>query len=103
MWLLVSFDLPTATKKDRRDYTLFRKFLLKDGFTMLQFSVYVRQCLSKESRNVHLKRVFFNLPEKGEVINFTITDKQFGMIEFYQKGLKQKKPPLHVPEQLELF
>lgn len=41
MWILVFFDLPTETKKDIKEYTIFRKFLLDDGFTMFQFSIYI--------------------------------------------------------------
>jgi CRISPR-associated endonuclease Cas2 len=36
MWVLAMFDLPTDTKKARREYTLFRKALLRDGFTQMQ-------------------------------------------------------------------
>ena len=43
MWVLVFFDLPTETKKDRKIYTKFRKDILADGFTMFQFSIYLRQ------------------------------------------------------------
>ena len=46
MWILVFFDLPTETKKEKKAYTDFRKSLIKDGFTMFQFSIYVRHCLS---------------------------------------------------------
>ena len=49
MWLFVMFDLPTNTKVERRNATLFRKALEKDGFTMMQYSVYIRHCASKES------------------------------------------------------
>lgn len=49
MWLFVFFDLPVTTKKERHDAALFRKNLEKDGFSMMQFSVYVRHCGSYES------------------------------------------------------
>lgn len=48
MWVLTMFDLPTDTKAARRQYTQFRKILLKDGFTMMQYSVYIRHCASRE-------------------------------------------------------
>ena len=44
MWLFVFFDLPTTTKAERRNAAQFRKALEKDGFTMMQYSVYVRHC-----------------------------------------------------------
>lgn len=101
MWVLVFFDLPTETKKDRKVYADFRKKLLKDGFTMFQFSIYLRHCASMENAQVHIKRVKKSLPEKGHVGIMTITDKQFGMIEIFY-GQKPAEP-VDIPQQLELF
>jgi CRISPR-associated protein Cas2 len=68
MWLFVFFDLPTETKKDRRNASGFRINLLKDGFSMMQFSVYVRHCASSESADVHEKRIYrLNFWGKTEV------------------------------------
>ena len=53
MWVLVFFDLPTETKKDKREYALFRKRLQMDGFSMFQFSIYVRHCASMDNAVVH--------------------------------------------------
>ena len=77
MWLFVMFDLPVITKKERKDASLFRKNLEKDGFTMHQFSVYIRYCGSLESAQVHIKRVKSFTPEKGHVSVLSITDKQY--------------------------
>ena len=71
------FDLPTATEKARKDYTHFRKSLLKDGFTMLQYSVYVRHCASEENADVHYQRVKGFLPPDGEVRLFKIKYKKY--------------------------
>lgn len=101
MWVMVLFDLPTETKKERRDASKFRKCLLEDGFVMFQFSIYMRFCQSAENAEVHTKRVKYNLPEKGKVGIFTITDKQFGKMEIFH-GVK-KAPEQPVPQQLELF
>lgn len=49
MWVLVFFDLPTESKRERKLYADFRKKLLQDGFTMFQFSIYVRHCPSREN------------------------------------------------------
>ncbi len=101
MWVLVLFDLPTETKKDRKVYSDFRKNLQRDGFTMFQFSIYIRHCMSIENANVHIMRVKRLLPEKGHVGILCITDKQFGMMElFYGKNPEKKKTE---PQQLELF
>ncbi len=101
MWVFVYFDLPTETKKDRREYALFRKALIKDGFSMVQYSIYARHCPSAENAEVHKKRVKRSLPPHGEVIIFEITDKQFGSMEFYRGFEKTVSPD--TPQQLELF
>ena len=101
MWVMVFFDLPTETKKDRKIASDFRKNMLKDGFAMFQFSIYMRHCASMENAAVHVKRVKKSLPEKGHVGIITITDKQFGMMEIFS-GAK-KEPPKNMPQQLEIF
>jgi CRISPR-associated protein Cas2 len=101
MWVLVFFDLPTETKKDKKAYALFRKNLQRDGFTMFQFSIYVRHCASMENAQVHIKRVKSFLPEYGNVGVMCITDKQFGAIELFYG--KKSKPPNAPGQQLELF
>jgi CRISPR-associated protein Cas2 len=101
MWVLVFFDLPTETKKDRKVYSDFRKNLMADGFSMFQFSIYLRHSASAENAEVHIKRVKKNLPEKGHVGIMSITDKQFGMMEIFQG--KKLADPVDIPQQLELF
>ena len=101
MWILVFFDLPTETKKDRKIYADFRKKLLADGFAMFQFSIYLRHCSSRENADVHIKRVRNILPPKGHVGIMCITDKQFGMMEIF-RGRDQVNAPETV-QQLELF
>jgi CRISPR-associated protein Cas2 len=101
MWVMVFFDLPTDTKKDRKIYSDFRKKMMKDGFTMFQFSIYLRHCPSRENAEVHVKRVKAALPEHGNIGILTVTDKQFGMMELFQ-GKKQAE--VDTPyQQLELF
>ena len=101
MWVLVFFDLPTETKKERKAASDFRKKILTDGFSMFQFSIYLRHCASMENATVHIKRVQKILPETGHVGIMCITDKQFGMMKIFQG----KKPTLamNVPQQLEMF
>src|SRR5690606_40387234 len=65
MWVLVFFDLPTETKKDRKVYARFRKDIMTDGFNMFQFSIYLRHCSSRENAEVHVKRVKKILPPRG--------------------------------------
>ncbi len=101
MWMLVLFDLPTQTDQDRKSYTRFRKGLLKSGFNMMQYSVYIRHSASRENTEAHIQRVKAMLPGKGMVSIITITDKQFGDVKHYW-GKKSKKPPSE-PKQLEMF
>lgn len=101
MWVLVHFDLPTDTKKDRKNYALFRKKIMANGFSMFQFSMYIRHCSSRENASVHINRVKAILPPKGHVGIMCITDKQFGMMEIFRG-----REPVEAPEtsqQLELF
>jgi len=101
MWVLVFFDLPVVLKKERKIATRFRKDIMADGFSMFQFSIYVRHCASSENANVHIKRVKNLLPELGHVGILCITDKQFGDMEiFYGKKIQER---INVPQQLELF
>lgn len=101
MWVLVLFDLPTETKKQRKLASSFRKEMLKDGFQMFQFSIYLRHCASRENAEVHVRRVKSRLPDRGHVGILTITDKQFGSMEIFMgKDLTKGNPG---PQQLELF
>ena len=77
MRLIVFFDLPTETSKQRKEYTLFHKFLIKNGFKMMQYSVYVRLTRNWDDLEKYIKRVKLNLPPKGEIRCLPITDKQF--------------------------
>jgi CRISPR-associated protein Cas2 len=101
MWIIVTFDLPTLTPAQKKAYMTFRKFLLSDGFTMHQYSVYVRHCASLENTNVHEMRIRKNIPDEGSVSIIRITDKPFGnIVNLY--GKKEKKLPRE-SNQLEIF
>lgn len=101
MWVVVLFDLPVDTKKARRNYARFRKQLLKDGFTRMQFSVYIRHSSSEENAAVHIDRVSGWIPEDGEVRVITFTDKQFERMRIFWG--KRRMPPGKKPTQLEFF
>mgnify|MGYP003532501450 FL=1 len=101
MWVFVFFDLPTETKKERKNYAVFRKKLLNDGFTMFQFSIYLRHCASRENAQVHINRVKNMLPPNGHIGILCVTDKQFGKMELF---ISRKKEEVKTPyQQLELF
>ncbi len=101
MWVVVFFDLPTDTKRARKQYTIFRKELLEDGFSMMQYSVYYRHCASSENAEVHLTRVRSIVPPDGEVRVLQFTDKQFARMEVY---LGKRRVKVEAPSaQLEMF
>lgn len=77
MRMLVFFDLPVTTASERKNATRFRNFLLKDGYYMVQFSVYSRVCNGNDAVEKHFKRIKENLPPSGSVRMLTITEKQY--------------------------
>ncbi|MEW5946146.1 MAG: CRISPR-associated endonuclease Cas2 [bacterium] len=101
MWLFVMFDLPVDSKESRRSYTLFRKRLLNQGFTMLQYSVYARYCASEDAASTYRNRIKARLPPDGQVRVMSVTDRQFGKMEVFlgKTRVKSEKKP----EQLMLF
>jgi CRISPR-associated protein Cas2 len=101
MWVFTMFDLPVDTKAARRQYTRFRKRLLKDGFTRLQYSVYIRHSSSVENAAVHIARVENGVPPDGEVRVIVLTDKQFEKMRTFW-GKTRKNPP-KAPRQLTFF
>jgi CRISPR-associated protein Cas2 len=101
MWVLVFFDLPTETKKERKQAAEFRKNLVRYGFTMFQFSIYLRHCPSRENAEVHIRRVKVSLPPAGQVGIICITDKQFGQMEIFSG--RKRVFERDTPQQLELF
>ncbi|WP_163193535.1 CRISPR-associated endonuclease Cas2 [Clostridium thermarum] len=102
MRLLVFFDLPVVKKEDRKEYQKFRKFLINDGYYMLQFSVYSRLCNNQETLDKHIKRLVKNLPKKGSVRYLQVTEKQYGAMKIVL-GEKNKKEKYQKVEQLSVF
>ena len=77
MRMIVFFDLPVTTAPERKAATKFRNFLIKDGYCMIQFSVYSRVCNGNDAVEKHSKRLKANLPKNGSVRLLTITEKQY--------------------------
>ena len=105
MVLLVMFDLPTNTTKQKRAYTMFRKNLLNNGFEMLQYSIYYRYCFGEYSTNKYKKIAIKYAPKKslGSIRIITITSKQFDdMIVLYGSDKENEKKSIK-KEQLTLF
>lgn len=82
MRILVFFDLPVLSLEQRRDYRSFRKFLIKDGFIMLQESVYCKMVLNESAAKAVVGQVKKNRPEDGLVQLLTVTEKQFSKMEY---------------------
>lgn len=81
MRVIVFFDLPTITKKDRREYTHFRKYLIKNGFMMMQESVYSKIALNQNTANGICENIKKIKPPEGLVQILTVTEKQFSKME----------------------
>lgn len=101
MWVFAMFDLPTDTSEARKAYAGFRKVLLKNGFHMLQYSVYARHCPSQESADVHTKRIKVALPPDGEVRVLSFTDQQFARMKIFHGRIRQATET--PPEQISFF
>lgn len=94
MRLFVMFDLPTDTPLARREYTAFRKVLIKNGFFMLQFSIYVRLCISREQASSFLKRIEKAIPSNGLIRALFVTEKQFNDMPLLLGNLKNEEVSL---------
>lgn len=101
MWLFVFFDLPVGTKAERGAATQFRNFLKRDGYMMLQFSVYARVCRGDEAVDKHLQRVTRSLPKRGSVRALQVTDKQYGRMRLLLGQLE--KTERAAPQQMVLL
>jgi CRISPR-associated protein Cas2 len=86
---LVFFDLPTTSPQERKDYRKFRKFLIDEGFLMLQFSVYSKLTLNDTQANTVIRRIEKNKPKNGSVVVLKVTEKQFANM-YYVIGTKDQ-------------
>ena len=90
MRTIVFFDLPNVHYKDKRNYILFRRFLLNEGFIMMQKSVYSKICLNSTQSSLLYERVKKTAPKKGLIQILTITEKQYAGIK-YITGAQERK------------
>jgi len=101
MWLMAMFDLPMDDVTSRRRYARFRRLLLQNGFSRLQYSVYARCCESESTAVTQRSQISQKLPPDGQVRLLMITDRQFGKMEVYQGKTRVENEER--PRQLELF
>ena len=90
MRVLVFFDLPVITNENRREYRRFRKFLLKNGFLMLQESVYCKLALNSTAVNAIVDNIHKNKPEEGLVQLLTVTEKQYSKMDIIIGDMKSE-------------
>lgn len=88
MRVVVFFDLPIVTSENRKNYTKFRKMLLKNGFLMLQESVYCKLALNGSAVNAIVENIHKNKPPEGLVQILTITEKQYSKMDIVVGTLK---------------
>lgn len=100
MWMIVMFDLPTNTKKQRKAATKFRDFLLDCGFSMTQYSVYIRLLSGKERARTLERKIGAHVPKEGSIQILCITDKQYENIKSYHGHSMVNNA---MPDQLQLF
>ena len=81
MRVLDFFDLPVVTNENRKSYSKFRKFLLKNGFIMLQESVYCKLALNGTAVNAIIDNIYKNKPQEGLVQLLTVTEKQYSKMD----------------------
>lgn len=101
MWLFALFDLPVKTKANRRAYARFRKLLLTQGFSQLQFSVYARYYRTEEACDPVRSTIRSHLPDDGQVRLLMVTDGQFGKQQVFQG--KKSRHAEDAPTQFVLF
>ncbi len=89
MRILVMFDLPTLTSQDIRNYTQFRKLLIKDGYIMMQESVYCKLVLTSTSAKLATEKLRRNRPPHGLIQVLLVTEKQYATMD-YILGSKQE-------------
>lgn len=102
-WLMVAFDLPVKTKEERKRATDFRKFLLDDGYQMMQLSVYIRPCVTASRMETHLRRVKMGVPPEGSVRAIYITRAQWERSWVIHGKPAVEAEPEKMPEQIMLW
>ena len=96
MRMIVFFDLPMTSKKEVKTYTQFRKYLIKSGFSMMQFSIYCKVFNNVEATNAYLKILKKNVPMHGQIRIMTVTEKQYNDIEIIIGGKSKQEEKVTV-------
>ena len=91
MRLIVFFDLPVVTKTDRKNYAKFRKYLIKNGYLMMQYSVYCKIFANREAAIKHVQVLKKNVPQEGQIRVMMVTEKQYAKIEIIVGGKSKQE------------
>jgi CRISPR-associated protein Cas2 len=91
MRLVLFFDLPMVTKQDVRIYTHFRKYLIKNGYLMMQFSIYSKIFNNRDAVAKHIPILQREVPKNGQVRIATMTEKQFASIKILVGGISKQE------------
>jgi CRISPR-associated protein Cas2 len=102
MRIIVFFDLPVETAKDRKIYANFRKYLIKNGYNMLQYSVYAKIANNRDAARKHILQLRRNVPSVGSIRVMLVTEKQYSRMEIIIGG-KSRQEEKVTPEPLLIF
>ena len=91
MRLILMFDLPMVTKKEKRIYTRFRKSLIQNGYIMMQFSIYSKIFNNRESADNHTKQLRRFLPSQGQIRIMVVTENQYAKIHVIVGGISKQE------------
>ncbi len=100
---MVTFDLPVGDKEQRKAASDFRNYLLKDGYQMIQFSVYARPCVTFARQKTHIRRLKKNLPAEGSVRAIYVTRSQWERSYVINGKPARKQESESLPEQIQLW
>ena len=95
MRLILFFDLPVTTKKDRKAYARFRKYLIQNGYMMMQYSVYCKIFANREAAVKHVANLEKSVPKKGQIRLLLVTEKQYAKIEIITGGKSMQETILN--------
>ncbi len=102
-WIIVAFDLPTTTKEERVGAAKFRKFLLEDGYQMMQYSVYIRSMVTHSRMETHMRRLRKEVPADGSVRAIFVTESQWQRSYVVYGTDRRAKKPESQPEQMQFW
>lgn len=102
-WLMVAFDLPVKEDYEKKAYINFRKFLLNDGYQMIQFSVYARAMVTHARMQTHIRRLEKEIPNEGSIRAWYITQAQWQRSLVIHGKPAKKADPESIPDQLQFW